>query len=498
MLLAAMVCFNYFGRQDTHCPTSSGGLSPNLALPAACASAWITFSFDTARSGVNPEETHITPATVMSLHRFWVHTLPQVVDSAPILLPDVILPDGSQHNVLYMTTKAGSLLAVDAGSGALLWATRPTQNDPNKMTTSSPVVDPERTFVYSYGLDGLLHRYLATTGEEARGGGWPVLVTTMKDSEKESSALNAANDYIYITTASFGGDAPPYQGHLIVVDLAQGTTHIFNALCSRIQHILAPNECPDNGAGIWARVGVVIDPITGHLFLTTGNGPYTASQGGDDWGESVLEFTQDGTRLLDSYTPNNPDDYSAQDQDLGSAAPALLPVIASSHTPFLIVQASKEGVLRLLNRQNLSGQGGPGHMGGELQTLDAPDHCPVLTQPAVWTDPNTGSIWVFVSNGCAISGYQVLTSPEGITRLRQAWSVGASATSPIIAGGVLFAATSLNGIIALDPNSGRQLWSSSLPTANGNMGSIHWESPIVIGGRLYCTDENGQLSTYGL
>lgn len=493
-----MVCFNYFGRQTTHCHTPAGGLSPDQAAGFVCGSAWITFSFDIARSGVNPEETLITTKTVASLHRLWVRPLPQVVDSAPILLPDVILPDGTQHNILYMTTKAGSLLAVDAGTGALLWATRPTQHDPNKMTTSSPVVNPDHTYIYSYGLDGMLHRYLATSGQEVRGGGWPLLVTTMKDSEKESSALNAADDDIYITTSSFGGDAPPYQGHLIVVNLAQGTTHIFNALCSRIRHILAPDECHDNGAGIWARVGVVIDPITGHLFLATGNGPYTASQGGDDWGDSVLEFTQDGARLLDSYTPDNPADLFTQDQDLGSAAPALLPVIANSRTPFLAVQAGKEGVLRLLNRQNLSGQGGPGHIGGELQTLDAPDHCPVLTQPAVWTDPLDGDIWVFVSNNCAISGYQVLTSSQGITRLRKAWSVGASATSPIIAGDVLFAATSINGIVALDPHNGRQLWSSSFPTARGNTGSIHWESPIVIGGRLYCTDENGQLNAYGL
>jgi len=86
----------------------------------------------------------------------------------------------------------------------------------------------------------------------------------------------------------------------------------------------------------------------------------------------------------------------------------------------------------------------------------------------------------------------------GTTRLHQAWSVGTGATSPIIAGGVLFAATGLNGIVALDPRSGRQLWGSALPTAGGTIGSIHWESPIVIGGRLYCTDENGQLSAYGL
>ena len=44
----------------------------------------------------------------------------------------------------------------------------------------------------------------------------------------------------------------------------------------------------------------------------------------------------------------------------------LLPEIPTSHTPYLAVQAGKEGLVRLLDRQNLSGQHGPGHVGGEL------------------------------------------------------------------------------------------------------------------------------------
>jgi outer membrane protein assembly factor BamB len=176
----------------------------------------------------------------------------------------------------------------------------------------------------------------------------------------------------------------------------------------------------------------------------------------------------------------------------------LLPPLPNSATPFLAVQAGKEGVLRLLNRRNLSGSGGPGHLGGELQTLDAPDHCPVLTQPVTWADPDGGHIWVFVSNGCAIGGYQVVTSPQGKTTLRKAWSIEASATSPILAGRVLFAATGLNGLVALDPRTGKQLWTSTHPAAGGSIGNTHWESPIVVDGRLYCSDEQGQISAYSL
>ncbi len=462
---------------------------------------WTRFGFDAAASRVNPTERRITPRTVAGLRQLWSTKLPDPADSTPAFLHGLSFPDGTTHDVLYLTTRSGSLAAVDAATGALLWVKTNPTFDPNKITTSSPLVDPSQRVVFSYGLEGKIHKYDAVTGQEIQGNGWPVTVTHMKDTEKESSALNAANGFLYVTTASWGADAPPYQGHVVTIDLLRGTRHVFNAICADHTHLLAPGECRDNGAGIWARPGVVVDPTTGNIFVATGNGPYTADQGGDDWGESVLELTSDGTRLIDSYTPLKPNDLYTQDLDLGSAAPALLPVIPGSATPYLAVQASKEAVLRLLNRRNLSGQGGPGHVGGELQTLDAPGHCPVLTQPAVWTDPENGGIWVLVTNYCAISGFQVSTAPNGVTTLRKVWSVGTGASSPVVAGGVLFVASTdphVQAVLALDPRSGRQLWSSADPAAGGSIGTIHWESPIVVGGRLYCTDENGRITAYGL
>jgi outer membrane protein assembly factor BamB len=161
------------------------------------------------------------------------------------------------------------------------------------------------------------------------------------------------------------------------------------------------------------------------------------------------------------------------------------------------VQGGKEGLLRLLNRQNLSGQGGPAHVGGELQTLTVPDDCPILAQPLAWQDPDAGSLWLIVADSCHINGYQVVTSAQGLTSLKLAWSVGAQTTSPIVAGGVLFAATS-RALLALDPHTGHALWSSTLAAAGGGIGAIHWESPVVVAGRLYCTDEANHLTMYQL
>jgi outer membrane protein assembly factor BamB len=66
----------------------------------------------------------------------------------------------------------------------------------------------------------------------------------------------------------------------------------------------------------------------------------------------------------------------------------------------------------------------------------------------------------------------------------------------VLAGGVLFVAAS-GAVRALDPHSGRQLWSSADAGTGGSIGNVHWQSPIVIGGRLYCSDQDGNLTAYG-
>jgi outer membrane protein assembly factor BamB len=460
------------------------------------AGSWLTFGYDPAAGQVNASEDVLTEATVSYLRQVWSVMLPDLADERPILLRHIAWPDGTLRDVLYLTTDKGTLLALDATTSKQLWAVTP-KNDNPKYTKASPAADPVAGLIYSYGLDGKVHRFRATTGQEVTGNGWPVRVTKMPLSEKVSAALNLANGYLYVTTASFSGDAPPYQGHVVAINVKTGATHIFNSLCNDHTHLLALGECTQNGGGIWGRPGVVIDPVTGNIFFTVSDGLFTANHGGADWGDSVIEMTPDGSRVVDSYTPENYASEAFQNRDLGSVAPVLLPDIPASRTPQLAVQAGKEGLLRLLNRQNLSGKGGPGHVGGELQTLTVPDDCPVLAQPLAWRDPHTGALWLIVADSCHFDGFQVVTTAQGVTSLHLAWSVGVQTTSPIVAGGVLFAATS-HALMAFDPRTGHVLWSSMLMAAGGGIGAIHWESPVVIGGRLYCSDETHHLTMYQL
>ena len=81
------------------------------------------------------------------------------------------------------------------------------------------------------------------------------------------------------------------------------------------------------------------------------------------------------------------------------------------------------------------------------------------------------------------------------TRLESAWqtsvALGREGSSPVVANGVLFVATNA-GLVALDARGGRRLWSSDA------LGAIHWESPAVSNGAVYCSDESGALTAFAL
>ena len=468
-------------------PVSNPGLRPQPA-----SHDWTQFGYDAARSGDNTAETTLSTTTVGRLTKLWQVRLPGVADSSPVLLHAMPFPGGAR-DVLYVSTRDGRLLAVDASDGALIWQKQPSGP---KITHSSPVADPARTYVYAYGLDGYVHRYDAITGQEGKGGGWPARITLMTQTEKESSSLNIANGRLYVTTSGYIGDAPPYQGHIVTVDLQTGAEQVFNSLCSNLTRLLTASDCSSEQSGIWARGGAVIDPVSGDIFAVTGNGPYDASSGGADYGDSILELSPDGSQLLDSFTPEDYQHLNTSDLDLGSMAPALLPRVPASATPLMLVQGGKDGKLRLLNRENMSGQGGPGHVGGALQTIQ--NGCGFYSQPAIWTDPASHQPEIAVATSCGLTIYRLATEAGGASRLEQVWhDAAARTTTPVYANGVLYGAES-GALRAWDAATGQRLWGSDQSGANGSIGGIHWQSPIVVDGAVYISDENGALTCYGL
>src|SRR5262249_30270644 len=156
-------------------------------------SSWLTFGGDPSHESVNTSEQALTAATVSHLHRAWHAQLPDLADERPILVRHLTMPDGQPHDVLYVTTDHGTLIALNADTGATFWAVTPNTAQHPKYTKSAPAADPANHLIYSYGLDGKVHRFQLTTGKELEGSGWPVRVTRMPLSEKVSSPLNLIN-----------------------------------------------------------------------------------------------------------------------------------------------------------------------------------------------------------------------------------------------------------------------------------------------------------------
>ncbi|MEO7000550.1 MAG: PQQ-binding-like beta-propeller repeat protein [Ktedonobacterales bacterium] len=485
--------------------TTSVWAAPHHTSRIATASkiAWLAFDGAGARSGVNSAETIITPSTVSGLHSLWQHTLPSVVDGTLVEQPNVST-SGGVRDLLFGTSLTGTLFALDAATGAIVWqakhpagsCTVNNNGSPACFTTSTPAIDSRGTYVYTYGLDGYVHKHVMATGAEITTGGWPELVTLKNFDEKGSSSLNTANGYLYVTTGGYPGDGGDYQGHLVAINLFTGAQAVFNVLCSnqKVHFVEQPGtpDCGQQQAGVWARAGTTVAPDTGAVYLAVGNGDY--NPGAFDYGDSVLRLGWFGGGIAsgaphDSYTPANYKTLQQQDLDLGSTAPALLPLQNASLTPAMTVIIGKDGILRLLNRRNMSGKGGPGHVGGELQDVNLSQYGEVLQQPAIWTDGN-GVAWVFIVNNSGLTALTLSTDASGHSSLHVVYHNGDGGTSPLLAGGVLYVQG--DGVIrALNPTTGAKLWSASI-------GPLHWESPLVVNGRLYVVDDNGVFTAFGL
>ena len=496
-------------------------------MPAAVSAYdWPQFNNDAQHSGNNVQESAITAANVHGLQRLFQISVPSNADSAPVELQGVSTSSGV-IDLVFVTTRAGHLIALNSRTGATVWSTQhgastcqinsttPVATPSNPChTNASAAIDPNRQFIYAYGLDGYVHKHRVADGIEVTTGGWPELATTKPFNEKGSASLSIAatpgGTYLYLSNGGYPGDGGDYQGHVTTIDLATGAQTVFNTLCSNQPvHFMQTPGTPDcageTQSAVWARPGVVYDPDTGRVYLVTGNGTFNAAQ--HDWGDTVLALNPNGTGNangdpIDSYTPANFQHLDDADLDLGSTAPAILPTPPGCAVPHLGVQGGKDGRIRLLNLDNLSNAAvpGPGHLGGEIpgSVVFVPGAAAegqglMFSTPAVWV--NGGVTWAFISTTSGEAGMRLSCTSGGQPSLQAVWqhTGGAfgSTASPLVANGVLYATTNAGALSALDPTTGNTLWTTSL-------GGIHWESPLVANGVLYMADQNAHLTAFAL
>lgn len=483
------------------------------------ATDWLQFGYDAAHSGYNRAETGYPTAggnTVLYHYQLPVGT--DKIDGAPVYVGSVVTNSGTK-NLLFGLSNNGTVVALDADSTTLnvIWSHKPTGSGTTTRGFGSPAIDPNLAYVYAYGFDGKVHKYQAGDGTEVTTGGWPEISTLKPNVDKGAAGLSIAtaqdgHTYLYSVIDGYIGDGGDYQGHLTAIDLATGSQKVFNSLCSNLTFHFVENgkttqpnqtDCAAKQNGIWGRPGAIYDAGTDRVFISTGNGPFNAAA--FSWGDSVLALSPDGSGAgngnpVDSYTPTTYQNLQNADADLGSGSIAIVPAPPGAGATYqhLGVQAGKDGCVRLLRLDNLSGQNAPAHTGGEVQAIDfrgvatncanGSDGPEIRAQPAVWVNPTDSTVWVYVaSHGSGFAAYRVSVS-AGVPALGEQWTKNDSdPTSPVVANGVVYY---LSGgkLRAYDAVTGAARVTGGAWTTTSISGP-HWQSPVLVNGRFYLFDE---------
>jgi outer membrane protein assembly factor BamB len=446
-------------------PTAStGGGAPVGPDTVGPGHAWTQFDWDVGRSGSSTAPTGITASTVASMRKQQV-TVPGTVDASAIYLSDVQI-NGAAHDAFFVTTAYGKTVAVDANTGSILWTYTPS-GYPSwagsaQVTTATPVADTDGQYLYAASSDGHVQKLAVASGNAV----WSTAVTLSPQSEKIASSLNYFGGRVVVVTGGYVGDAPPYQGHVALLDAGTGQlTHVWNSLCSNQLTLGSATRCAQSGSAIWGRAGAVIDSATGNIYVATGNGLW---DGSTNWGDAIIELDSTATHVLANYTPTNTQALQQQDLDLGSTSPVL---VAGGY----VVQGGKDGNIRVLATTAIGGA--TPHMGSESQVVSTPAGTDLFTAPALLQ--TTSGTWLFVSDN---NGTAAWTVSGG--HLSPAWQNGNPGTSPAVAGGLLYIYDPTGGGLRVyQPATGRVV--ATLPCGGG-----HWNSPIIIDGRIALPEGN--------
>src|SRR6267378_4886569 len=351
----------------------------------------ITYHYDNGRSGMNLNETVLTPANVnsASFGKKGQFTVDGHVDAQPLYLSQVTI-NGQKKNVLYVATEHGSVYAFDADSingntSTFLWKTTTLgsgettsdnrgcgQVSPEIGITATPVIDRSRNAIYVVAMSKnsggtyfqRIHALDLTTGQELFGGPMNITATypgTGDNSSggnvifdpkqyKERPGLLQINGTIY-TTWSSHCDARPYTSWVMAFSadtLAQ--TSVLN---------LVPNG---SDGGIWMSGAAPAADSSGNLFFIIGNGTFDTTLNASgfpvngDCGNCFVKLsTAGGLKLADYFTPHNTVSESNADQDFGSGGGIVLMDVKDSggNTRHLSVGAGKDALIYVVDRDSM-------------------------------------------------------------------------------------------------------------------------------------------------
>jgi outer membrane protein assembly factor BamB len=408
---------------------------PAIAHRTASLRDWPTYDRTAARSGVS-----ITSPSPKRIRRSWTARVDGLVYAQPLIVGSEVII-ATEHDTVY---------ALKESTGRKLWSrhlARPATSArlpcgnivPVSGITGTPVADPAtgRLWVVTFtSRPTFRHTLWELNLSNGR-----ILARRPIDAphsdpraQQERGALVLLGSRVYVPFGGLYGDCSDYKGRVVGAPVSGS---------GRLVTFTTPNR---RQAGIWAPAGEAVRGKS--IYVATGNG-MPADKIDDS--DSVLRLNQ-RLKVIGRFTPTNFLELSADDTDLGSTAPAMLP-------GGLVFQVGKQGVGYVLKGTRLGGTG------GQLTSK-------TVCEGGFGGDAVIGHKVVF---SCFNSLHAISITQRKHRRrpvIRRLWSVSGSAGPPIIAGGVVWDVSLSGKLSGYRLSGGKTVFSASTAAVGTDFPSL--------------------------
>ena len=491
----------------------AGAVGVFAPLQARAAVDWLTYGFDTQRSSDNPDETVLSPATVSGLIRSWsfdagkndATLTPPLAEATgqiggqPLYISNVTIGGlaenlilfGDGNGVVYAlsvspTTPAGNIIWYQSvGYITVAHGTSTKQIGIRSALTVDRTANGGRGAVY-VPLNGVVHALDLPTGAELAG--WPISVLEPNPPQTDGAvhdAANVSNGQLYIGTAGYDDDYPPYFGRITSINTA--TAAVSGTWFPLSGGATMPTV---SGGGVWGWGGVAIDPSAsvGGVYVATGN-----SKGGNGqlaYAENIVNLAPDLV-MVGAATPAFGKTQNGYDNDYGSTPTLFQPngcgqkyLAAESKTGQLVIDSvAADGTLSVA--QSLLVSAGDGSFIGTV-AWDPDDQLLLLTSREAGPAPyQAGLIALQVSAGCGTPLFSLAWQTGEVTGT--GIPVGVGLSSPTYANGLAYlgAGGSKSNAFAVATGSGSSYVPGQILWTSASMSGVANITPTVVNGQLF-------------
>jgi hypothetical protein len=483
---------------------------------------------DISRSGADPSEYVLTTSNVNTSQfgKLFSRVVVGQIYAQPLYVNSLTISNKTR-NVVYVCTEHNNVYAFDAddatASNALwqvnLGASVPIADlnncgdlQPEVGITGTPVIDlaSQTLYVEAKALNGTnifhsLHGLDLVTGQEKFGGPVTIQASVSGTADGGSTVtFNAQHQFnrpgllllSNVVYVGFGShcDWGPYHGWLIG----------YNAT-NLPEQVSVYNTTPNGSEGaIWScGMGPAADS-NGNIYVMDGNGTFDKDTGGPDLGDSFIKLTpSNGTLVVaDWFTPHDEATLNAEDRDLGSGGPILLPTN-------LVVGVGKSGTAYVLDRNRM------GHFVPDVDTnavqvfTPGPTTIGVGQSSVYWNGPTNEFFFLWCGSAplkaFEYTGTNLVTTPLATGSTSQSDRAGGtslSANHNVAGSGIVWGIEAGSGgtIRAYDAtNVSHELWNSQQNAARDGLGNyVKFCAPTIANGKVYAPTTSNRLVVYGL